>query len=278
MKGNSPAGRAASPGESRRAARNLNSVISRIWRTAWTGIAFAYAGFVSLLLAVVIFPLIRLRPGTAEEKEIRSQRWIHWNVRVFFRTLEFLQVMRLRCIGGERLQEPGVLVVANHPTLIDAFCLISEMPQADCVTKASYYRNPLLAGAAKGAGYIPNLSGPQLVEECVERLLRGRSVIIFPEGTRSPPDGLGPFARGAAHVAIKAHCNPVPVTITCEPATLHHGAPWWDVPKRRFMLTLTVGEPLDAGNILQQPMALPRAARLLTGALRDYFERHLIVG
>ena len=37
--------------------------------------------------------------------------------------------------GVERLKAPGILVVATHPTLMDALILMSQMPQADCVIK-----------------------------------------------------------------------------------------------------------------------------------------------
>jgi 1-acyl-sn-glycerol-3-phosphate acyltransferase len=241
-----------------------------------TGLAFAYTGLVCLTLALVIFPVTRLLlPGTREEKELRSQRLVHHSVRSLFVFLEFMQVMKLRAENLERLRQPGLLVVVNHPTLLDAFSLMSLMPEADCVVKAGHYDNPFLAGAAKGAGYIPNVNGPRLVADCVERLQRGRSVIVFPEGTRSPPDGLGPFARGIAHVALKSGCDPVPVTIHCEPATLYRGKSWWDVPEHAFTMTVTVDAPLVVKDIVQQPMPVPRAARALTAAMRDHFERRL---
>ena len=102
-----------------------------------------------------------------------------------------------------------------------------------------------LASAIKGAGYIPGRNGPQLVESCVERLRRGRSQLIFPEGTRSPKDGLGALGRGAAHIALRSGCDLVPVTIECQPATLYRGLAWWDVPERRFIVTLNVDAPLS---------------------------------
>ena len=76
-------------------------------------------------------------------------------------------------------------------------------------------------------------------------------------------------------MAMKAGCNPLPVTIQCEPATLYRGKAWWDVPERKFTLALTVDEPLVVKDILQQPMPTPRAARVLTSALENHFERRL---
>jgi 1-acyl-sn-glycerol-3-phosphate acyltransferase len=229
----------------------------------------------SLVLGFVVMPLLRVFGGGREEREIRAQKALHWFVRVSLYGSRILGVVRIQCADGERLRAPGILVVANHPTLFDALALASFMPQADCVVKDSYYRNPFLAGAARGAGYIPSHDGPGLVSDCVERLARGRSVIIFPEGTRSPVNGLGPFARGAAHIALRAGCDPVPVTIRCQPAILYRGQSLWDMPERSSVLTLSVGEPLRVKETVSDQISRGRAARVLTASFRDYFERQV---
>ena len=246
---------------------------------ARSGFAFALLGVMSLVLALLVMPPLRLLPGEADERERRAQKALHWFVRGYLRWLRILRLCRIECTGAERLREPGTLVVANHPTFLDALTLMSFMPQADCVVKQSYYDHPFLAGSARGAGYIPSLAGPELVDECVERLLRGRSVIIFPEGTRSPPNGLAPFARGAAHIALRSGRDPLPVAIRCEPATLHREQRWWEVPDRKFTLTLDVGQPLVVKECLArevpQPQSRSRAARVLTASLRHYFQSQL---
>ena len=43
------------------------------------------------------------------------------------------------------------------------------------------------------AGYVMNSSGAAAVDECVTRLREGRTLVLFPEGTRSPSGGLLPF-------------------------------------------------------------------------------------
>ncbi|MEE8165473.1 MAG: lysophospholipid acyltransferase family protein, partial [Myxococcota bacterium] len=110
---------------------------------------------------------------------------------------------------------------------------------------------------------------------CAERLIQGRSVIIFPEGTRSPVGELGVFARGAAHIALRSGRDPIPVTIRCDPATLYRGKAWWDVPHRMFTLSVHVGDPLPVKDIVDSTMSRARAARAVTAALREYFEREV---
>ena len=246
--------------------------VSRGWRIARTAFGYFVLGSACLWLTALL-PALGLAPGARERKQMRAQRVTHAHLRGWFRLLHLLGILRIRCSGAERLQRPGILVVANHPTLLDALALMSLMPQADCVVKQRYYDMFLLGGPARAAGYVPSRSGPEVVAACVERLERGRSLIIFPEGTRSPLGGLAPFQRGAAHIALRARRGPVPVAITCSPATLYHGQPWWDVPERRFDLDLRVGEPLAVQNLVTPDRGRGRAARALTEAMRDYLER-----
>ena len=258
-------------------ARRWMRSVSRGWRIIRTGLGFAALGILSLLLATTAMPIIHLLPGCRQSKEAHSQRALHRVVRSYLRLLRALRIMKFRCTGQEKLRKSGQLVIANHPTLLDALLLMSLMPETDCVVAERWFDHPFLGLTVRGAGYIPNCDGPKLVEECAERLRSGRSLIFFPEGTRSPKNGLGTFARGAAHIALRAGCDLVPVTLTCAPATLYRGEAWWDVPDRRFEMTLHVGDPLVLKEIIDEPMSRSRAARKITATLRDYYERQLSI-
>jgi 1-acyl-sn-glycerol-3-phosphate acyltransferase len=267
------------PSEDSLAARpgRFTRLVSRGWRISATGFACAEAGLLSLLAAAIV-PVLRVLPGDQERAELRAQRVIHWLTRFYLSGLDLLGAFRVRCSDRENLQRPGILVVANHPTLLDAWALMSKMPQADCIVKERYYEDFFLGGSARGAGFISNLDGPALIDECVNRLRRGRSLIFFPEGTRSPENELGPFARGAAHIALRSGCDPIPVTLRCDPATLYHGRAWWDVPDSTPILTLTVGDPLVVKDVVDTEMSRGRAARALTTRFRETFERELARG
>jgi 1-acyl-sn-glycerol-3-phosphate acyltransferase len=250
---------------------SLVSGVDRGWRIVRTAVSFLAMGFLSLVLALVVIPVLRMFPGSTDQKELRSQLAVHWFVRAFMRGAAIMRLCRIRVEGAEKLRQPGLLVVANHPSLIDSFPLLCCMPQADCVLKGSHLDNPFLGPAARGAGYIPNWDGPTLVAECVDHLVRGRSIIIFPEGTRSPVGELGPFARGAAHIALRSGRDLVPVTIDCDPATLYRGKAWWDVPSRMITLSIRVGDPILIGDVANLPISRARAARAVTATLREYF-------
>jgi 1-acyl-sn-glycerol-3-phosphate acyltransferase len=233
-------------------------------------------GVGALILALVAFPLCHLTPGDAGAGEARVQRVIHYAYRFFVAFMETLGLIRTEWIGAERLSEPGPhLVVANHPTLIDVVQVISKLPQADCVIGDEYARNPFLGFAASWAGYITNARGAEVVDACADRLRAGRTVVLFPEGTRSPRDGMHPFRRGAAHVALRAGVPLEPVAISCAPSMLGKSQPWWDVPERAGRFTVRVLDAIEprAGGASDLPDVL--AARRLTATLRERIRERL---
>jgi 1-acyl-sn-glycerol-3-phosphate acyltransferase len=248
-------------------ARGLEHLLRRLG----TGFLFAVFGVGAVVLASVVIPLTTQLSGRREAPGLAAQRIIHRAFRLFIWLGSGLGLFALSESGSERLRQGPGLVVANHPTLLDVVFLISCMPQADCIVKRDAWRNPFLRGIVAAAGYIPNDGGRALIEACGERLQAGRSVVLFPEGSRSPERGLRRFQRGAAHLALETGCPITPVVITCEPPALGKGQPWYAGPNRRLEFSLIVGEPMRAKELLKGDVSSMIAARQVTAALRDYF-------
>jgi 1-acyl-sn-glycerol-3-phosphate acyltransferase len=246
--------------------------LSRAFRT---GLAFAVFGVGALLVAGAGFPVLRLWPGGRETAERRAQRLVHVSFRVFAAFMTLLGLIRVTRAGVGRLRgRPPAVVVANHPTLIDVVLLIAAMPQADCVVKQAVWRNRFLRGVARGAGYLPNSEGAELVDACAARVRQGRWVLLFPEGTRSPRGGLGAFHRGAAHVALRADCEVIPVVITCDPPILGKDQPWYRMPALPARISITVEAPRRPTTAAAASTA-PRLARDWTADLRALYAARL---
>jgi 1-acyl-sn-glycerol-3-phosphate acyltransferase len=95
---------------------------------------------------------------------------------------------------------------------------------------------------------------------------------VFPEGTRTVPGKPLCLQRGAAHIALAADSEILPVTITCDPPTLSKGSPWYRVPFRRFHLHAVVGAPIAARDFVRNDEPHARAARRLTQWMLTQFE------
>ncbi len=253
----------------------MDGPLKRCWRIAATGVAFALFGIGGALLAATAFPLLRVLSRSPLERERRAQRLVHHSFRAFLGYMRGAGLSAIRVEGLERLRAPGPqLIVANHPTLLDVVVLVSLLPQLDCVVKQAAWSNPFMRGVIRAVGYIPNDSGEQLVARCSEHIAQGCSLLIFPEGTRSPEGGLGPLQRGAAHIALHTGQPLLPVSIRCDPPTLMRGQPWYDVPPRRMQFTLAVGDPI-APPTLAPGESRALAARRITAELRDFFAKRL---
>jgi 1-acyl-sn-glycerol-3-phosphate acyltransferase len=247
--------------------------VARGWRVLRTGLAFVSFGVGAIVVAALVALVVR---GTPAQRELSTQRIVHRAFALFAWWMRGLGLMRLSWIDVDRLRGTGArLFIANHPTLIDVALLLARLPQADCIVKTAARRNPLMRRIVTSAGYLANDEGDALVEACARRIAEGRSIVLFPEGTRSPRDGLRRFQRGAAHIALKSGCPIVPIVITCRPPTLLKGQPWHDVPDRRPRWVLRVADPIDPARYLSPETAMPVAARRLTADLQAYYERWL---
>ena len=125
-----------------------------------------------------------------------------WGITMGFRA--YLGIMRalgqfrldLRALDALRDAGPMV-IVSNHPALIDAVLVISRLPRVVCVAKAGLWDNWFLGGGMRLAGYIRNDAPHVLTRRAIAAVRSGQQLLIFPEGTRTAPGQvMGPFRGG----------------------------------------------------------------------------------
>lgn len=246
------------------------------WRVFATYLAFLSFNVGGLIAAVSAIAVCRMLPGSREAQERRAQGVIHRMFATFINSLTWIGLLTSSRSNLARLREAKPsLVIANHPTLLDVVFLIASMPRVDCVVKEAVWNNVFMRATVRGAGYIPNRDGVQLVEACVGRLARGHHVLLFPEGTRSHAGGLRHFQRGAARIALRSGCQILPILITCEPPTLLKGMPIFKIPPRRPHFSLTLLDPIEPAHYAAHGGDTPLGARELTAKLESIYEARL---
>jgi 1-acyl-sn-glycerol-3-phosphate acyltransferase len=246
----------------------MRNALRRGWRIFGTGLGFLVVG----IGGIFVFPVLNLVVRDPVRRQVVARNLIRRTFRGITRWMSAFGVFQYQATGLHWLERRGLLILANHPTLIDIVFLMALVPQADCVVKAKLWRNPFTRATVRAAGYIRNdEDGPRLIDDCVASLRAGGNLIIFPEGTRTVGNGAIHFKRGAAHIAVRARCNVTPVVIRCTPPMLVKGKEWWRLPDRASQFSIEVREDLDVGAFISGAGTEVLAARRLTDHLQTYF-------
>jgi 1-acyl-sn-glycerol-3-phosphate acyltransferase len=143
--------------------------------------------------------------------------------------------------------------------------------QVRFLAKRSVFRLPVLGWSIRAAGFIPVDRGDRVrsaatVEAALARLQSGRSVVIFPEETRTRTGDLLPFKKGAALLALRSGLALQPIGLAGTRRVLPRGS----LLPTPGPVVLAVGEPiLVAGLGTKDRAALTEQARQAVAALRE---------
>jgi 1-acyl-sn-glycerol-3-phosphate acyltransferase len=189
----------------------------------------------ALLLHALLPPALGQRVGRAA---------IRLGLRLYLALLTLLCVCRFDLRELDELaREPGPLVVvANHPSLLDALILASRLPNAVCIMKAALTRNVLFGAGARLARYIDNDAPLPMLRRALRQLQGGATLIIFPEGTRTTTAPVDACAATAGVLAARAG---VPVQVLLlEASSLYLGKHWppWRPPALPLRVRVRRGE------------------------------------
>src|SRR5437868_1587846 len=118
--------------------------------------------------------------------------------------------VRVRLVGRDHLDPQRAYVyMANHVSNLDPPALIPYLPQrASVMVKNELFRVPLLGRAMRMVSLVPidrrnKEAAIASVRAAAEVLRSGISVVVFPEGTRSPDGRLLPFKKAPFHMALE---------------------------------------------------------------------------
>lgn len=121
--------------------------------------------------------------------------------------------------GEEHLPDGPVIVMSNHLSNFDILALQGYFPRPlSWIAKKELFSVPIFGPSMRRGGYIPLDRGDgrkalKSIDEAAALIRNGKSVIIFPEGTRSRDGQMIPFKRGGFLLAARAGVPVVPVAI-----------------------------------------------------------------
>ncbi len=204
--------------------------------------ALAYLGFgIGAPFVGLALPFLGLLGGSKLERRKRCQRFVGGGFRFFHAYMRLVGLIHYNPkVLLPRSEGPRV-VVANHPTLVDVTAVLSAEPEMCCLVKSTIYDSPLFFLIMKFCGHVrvnrsDAADGAQVIELASQRIEEGSSVLLFPEGTRSPVGEVGTFFAGAFAVAVHCEVNIAKLRIICDPPVLKRGSPWYLIPPQPVTL------------------------------------------
>ena len=162
--------------------------------------------------------------------------------RGFWAFAQWLGLMRIDYTALDVLsRDGGLIIAANHPTMLDALLVIARVPRGICIMRASLMRNPFLGAGARLARYIRNDPPRSMIRSCVANLQAGGQLVLFPEGTRTQVAPINPFRPGITLIAFMAQVPIQTVFIESESPYLGKGWPIWRAPQFPVVIKVRLG-------------------------------------
>jgi len=135
--------------------------------------------------------------------------------------------------GRENIpRDTACVLVSNHQSLVDILVLFRLATHFKWVSKIENFRVPFIGWNMSMNRYIKLVRGKresvlQMMRDCEATLAGGSSVMIFPEGTRSPDGRMRAFKTGAFEIAKRTKSPIVPIVLDGTSRAL---------PKRGYLL------------------------------------------
>jgi 1-acyl-sn-glycerol-3-phosphate acyltransferase len=149
-----------------------------------------------------------------------SENSIHKVARTWATVLLKISNVQVRVHGTEHIAtDRPQIFMSNHQSDFDILIVLAYLPgQFRWIAKKELFRIPVFGKAMKNAGYIEidrqnHERAMQNLAEAARKIREGKSVMSFPEGTRSVDGTIKAFKKGMFHLAFEAGVPIVPITI-----------------------------------------------------------------
>lgn len=189
---------------------------------------------------------------------------------LFARGMEWFCAIPFTLEGWDRLPEDirggsqPVIFMSNHESQMDPPILVAALPvPAVYIAKKEVKYMPFVGWAAWAAGVIFIDRGDRdrairSIHDAAMQIRGGKSVVIFPEGTRSQTGQMLPFKKGGFALALEAGVPIVPLATKGGFQVLPRGSLFF----RPGQYTVRVGTPV-------QPTEFPDRDRLMQEVRRS---------
>jgi 1-acyl-sn-glycerol-3-phosphate acyltransferase len=187
-----------------------------------------------------------------------NENLIYSPVRFFVRLGLALVNVKVEVNGIERLDpDQTYIFTPNHQSLIEVPLFVTYLGcNPAYLGKKEVFKYPIFGYGIRMVGVVPvdRSNSPAAVESAkvaTENLKRGKSYVVYPEGTRSKDGRLLPFKKGAFMMAIDAGVPVVPISVSGATRIMPKG----QVKIFPSTVRLTIHEPIDTKGYTKENIA-----------------------
>ena len=205
---------------------------------------YSWVLFVSLWM-LSTFTAVVLSADTKEKENVFN------TIERFFSRIAFkLLGMKVEIQGLENIprNEP-VIFISNHQSMMDIKLSLAFIPvNFSFISKDTVFHIPILGAYITASGHIPiqrteDRKAYATLLTAVNKLTTKKSLVVFPEGTRSEDGNLGTFKRGISLIVLKSGRRVVPMAI-CGSNQFMPKRGWLSHPEKRYV-RISFGKPLS---------------------------------
>ena len=191
-------------------------------------------------LLIGLFPL----PKNARRRIGRGM--IFLGMRFYVWILQALCFIRLDIQALETVRHArSIVIIANHPSLMDAVLFMAYLPNTVCVMKAALQNNILFGAATRLAHYVSNASPLHMIRQASDELQHGAHLVIFPESTRTTQYPVNPCSPACAIMAQRGNTPIQEIFISMSSPYLGKHWPLFKPPTLPLRITLHAGQRMD---------------------------------
>ena len=220
----------------------LYRLFREIYEYFWLYFGLIYFGIATITCTVVctaLYPLLSQKIGMQLGRAIIGMLF-----RSLLAMLRASGVVKLDLTALDELRkDKGVIIAANHPSILDAGLIISRVPDVACIMKAAIWDSIILGGGlARLACYIRNDSPRKMIRRATEELRSGQRLLVFPEGTRTRHKPINSFKGGFALIAKQSAAPLQTVFIETNSSFLCKGWPILKKPRMPLVYRVRLGK------------------------------------
>jgi len=198
------------------------------WMTLLYGLITFIAG---LIIAIVVIVIILMTYGRFQKTYDPMNQRNHAFIDSLIALVKHILRVKVEVTGEENIpKDKNFILVSNHQENYDIILLkpfFKGRPMV-FIAKQSLFNIPLIGRLAKIMGNVPiyresDRSAVESIIKGIKIYKQGAIVSIFPEGTRSRQQSMGPFKAGAFKLAMKPKADILVSTLY----NVHNVFKWW---------------------------------------------------